>query len=44
MRNKNATNTDLYSLISDDYTNEEKEEIRRVITEYNAICLEILGL
>lgn len=44
MENKNITNTDLYSLIPDDYTKEEKEEILRTINEYNAICIEILGL
>jgi len=40
---KNANN-DLYALIPDTYTHEEKEEILRVINDYNAICLEILEL
>ncbi|MDR2609512.1 MAG: hypothetical protein LBC06_02870 [Rickettsiales bacterium] len=43
MEKKKITNNDLYSLIPNDYTLEEKEEILRVIHEYNAICLEILN-
>jgi hypothetical protein len=31
-----------YSLLPDDYTPEEKEEILRTINNYNAIYLEIL--
>jgi hypothetical protein len=42
-KNKNNTYEKLYSLIPDDYTPEEKDEILRTINEYNAICLEILN-
>jgi hypothetical protein len=44
MKNKKITNDDIYNLIPDDYTPDEKEEILRTINEYNAICLEILNL
>jgi hypothetical protein len=41
--NKDITQDKLYSLLPDDYTSEEKDEILRTINEYNAICLEILN-
>jgi hypothetical protein len=44
MEKENITNDELYKLIPDDYTPEEKEEILRVINEYNTICLEILKM
>jgi hypothetical protein len=44
MGKENITNDDIYNSIPDDYTPAEKEEILRVISEYNAICLEILNL
>ncbi|MDR1988228.1 MAG: hypothetical protein LBQ24_05905 [Candidatus Peribacteria bacterium] len=44
MREKgNITQDKLYSLLPDDYSPEEKEEILMTINNYNAICLEILG-
>lgn len=33
----------IYNLIPDNYTEEDKNEIIRVINEYNTICLEILN-
>ena len=40
---QNNSEKDIYDWIPDTYTQEEKEEILRVIHEYNAICLEILN-
>ena len=41
MEQENKTDS-MYNLISDEYTEDEKNEIMRVINEYADICVSIL--
>jgi hypothetical protein len=41
--NTSMKSSNIYEWIPDEYTEDEKNEIIRIINEYNSICLDILA-